>query len=110
MDPQLSLAAVDRRPLPEAPRVKAGAPQDAIAKTAQDFEAMVIGELITPMFEALDSDGLGGGGAGEKMFRPMLVREYAKSLVATGGIGLADDIAREMIRMQTMGAANAAAG
>lgn len=109
MDPQLTLAAVDRRPALDAPRVKAGAPSDAIAKTAKDFEAMVIGELITPMFEALDTEGLGGGGAGEKMFRPMLVREYAKSLVATGGIGIADDIAREMIRMQTMGATDAAA-
>jgi Rod binding domain-containing protein len=44
------------------------------------------------------------------MFRPMLVREYAKSLVAKGGIGLADSVAREMIRMQTMGVQDGAAG
>lgn len=110
MDPQLSLAAVDRRPAAEAPRVKPGATPDAIAKTAKEFEAMVVGELIAPMFEALDTDGFGGGGAGEKMFRPMLVREYAKSIVASGGIGLSDAVAQEMIRMQTMGATNAAAG
>jgi len=109
MDAQLTLAAVDRRPAPDAPRVKPGASPEAIERTAKDFEAMVVGELIAPMFEALDTEGLGGGGAGEKMFRPMLVREYAKSLAASGGIGLADDVAREMIRMQTMGSVDAAA-
>jgi Rod binding domain-containing protein len=89
------------------PKIKTGASEDAIRKTAKDFEAMVVGELIAPMFEALDSDGLGGGGEGEKMFRPMLVREYAKAMTANGGIGLSDAVAREMIRMQTMGAGNA---
>jgi len=93
----------------EPPRARAGAAPDAIRQTATEFESMVIGELIAPMFEALDSEGLGGGGAGERMFRPMLVREYAKSLVAAGGIGLSDVIAQEMIRMQTIqpGAVNA---
>lgn len=101
--PPINARAID------APRAKPGAAPDAIRQTAQDFEAMVVGELIAPMFEALDSEGLGGGGAGERMFRPMLVREYAKNIVANGGIGLSDVIAQEMIRMQTIqpGVANA---
>jgi Rod binding domain-containing protein len=103
------LPVIPDRPL-APPAVKAGATPDAIARTAKDFEAMVVGELIAPMFEALDSNVLGGGGDGERMFRPMLVREYAKSLVAKGGIGLADSVAREMIRMQMMGGQDGAAG
>jgi Rod binding domain-containing protein len=96
------------QPQPAAPpAIKPGASEDSIRKTARDFEAMVIGELLAPMFEALDTNGLGGGGEGEKMFRPMLVREYANAMTAAGGIGLSDAVAQEMIRMQTLGAERA---
>lgn len=90
-------------PTPRAitpPRAEANAPDAAIQRTAKEFESMVIGELIGPMFESLDTEGLGGGGAGERMFRPMLVREYAQRLTAAGGIGLADAVAREMVMLQ----------
>jgi len=102
MDPMSALPPFAERPV-SAPRIKPGAPPEAVQATAKDFESMVIGELIGPMFDALDSDGLGGGGAGEKMFRPMLVHEYAKSLAASGGIGLSQSVADEMNRLQMGG-------
>jgi Rod binding domain-containing protein len=87
--------------LPAAPgTAKPPANLEAIKKTAHEFEAMAIGELLKPMFEALDTDGLGGGGTGERMFRPMLVQEYAKALAAGPGIGIADSVMRAMIQMQ----------
>jgi Rod binding domain-containing protein len=58
--------------------------------------------MLAPMFENLDTDGLGGGGAGERMFRPMLVEQYAKAIAQAGGIGLADSVIAEMLRMQGM--------
>jgi Rod binding domain-containing protein len=93
------LPIIPDRPL-APPAVKAGATPDAIARTAKDFEAMVMGELIAPMFEALDSNVLGGGGDGERMFRPMLVQEYAKAIAGGRGIGIADSVMRAMIQMQ----------
>jgi peptidoglycan hydrolase FlgJ len=84
-------------PFASPPRA-AGA--DAARRAAEDFEAMVIGELLKPMFQALDVDGLGGGGVGEQMFRPMLIDRYAGELAKTGGIGIADSVARELIRLQ----------
>jgi len=76
-----------------------------IQKVADDFEAMVIGEMLKPMFQALDVNGLGGGGSGEAMFRPLLVDEYAKSMAKAGGIGVAAEVAREMMRLQGASAA-----
>jgi peptidoglycan hydrolase FlgJ len=71
---------------------------------AEQFEAMVLAELFAPMFSALDTDGLGGGGAGERMFRPMLVQQYAEAMSHAGGIGLADSIMRELTGMQAQAA------
>ena len=77
-----------------------GAGEAELRRIAQDFEAMAIAQMLAPMFEALDTDGLGGGGAGEAMFRPMLVQEYAKGLASAGGVGFAEPILRELMKLQ----------
>ncbi len=84
----------------DAPTALPGAQMDELRRTAQEFETMVLRELLGPMFEPLDTEGLGGGGAGERMFRPMLVGEYAQGMAAQGGIGLADSILAELVRLQ----------
>jgi Rod binding domain-containing protein len=77
---------------------------DQIAKTkkaAEAFEAMAIGELLRPMFKTVDtSKGLFGGGQGEAAWQPMMVDEMAKLLAKRGGIGIADAVYEEMLRMQ----------
>lgn len=86
-------------------------PQTASARTTQadrarhaanEFEAVFLNEMLAPMFEGLSTDGLGGGGAGEEMFRPMLIDQYAQAIQHAGGIGIADQIMRELTRMQTV--------
>jgi peptidoglycan hydrolase FlgJ len=70
-------------------------------KAAQDFEAMALGEMLQPMFKTVDtSKGLFGGGKGEATWKPMMVEEMAKTIAKHGGIGLADSVMREMLRMQ----------
>ena len=72
----------------------------AIRKTAQEFEAVFLSELLAPIFEHLETDQLGGGGEGERAFRPLLVQEYAKEFAKAGGIGIADSVTRELLRLQ----------
>ncbi len=70
-------------------------------QSAQDFEAMALGQLLQPMFNTVDtSKGLFGGGVGEATWKPMLVDEMAKSMARAGGIGIADAVFKEMLRMQ----------
>lgn len=72
-----------------------------IQKTAQDFEAMAIGQMLSPMFATIDhSKTMFGGGNGEEAWRPMWVNALAKQMAANGGIGLANPIMQQMLRMQ----------
>jgi peptidoglycan hydrolase FlgJ len=69
-------------------------------RAAEEFESVFLSEMLAPMFEGLSTDGLGGGGMGEEIFRPMLVERYAESISRAGGVGIADSIVRELMRMQ----------
>jgi len=69
-------------------------------RAAEEFEAVFLAQMMAPMFEGLDTDGLGGGGMGEEIFRPMLIERYAEALSQAGGVGIADSIVRELMRLQ----------
>lgn len=71
-------------------------------RAAEEFESVFISEMLAPMFEGLETDGLGGGGMGEEIFRPMLVERYAEAITRAGGVGIAESIIAEFARMQTM--------
>lgn len=70
-------------------------------KSAEDFEAMAIGQLLQPMFNTVDtSKGMFGGGTGEEMWKPMMVDEIGKIMAKNGGIGIGDQVFKEMLEMQ----------
>ena len=70
-------------------------------KSAQDFEALAIGQMLQPMFATIDSSkGMFGGGKGEAAWKPMLIDEMAKMLAKSGGVGIADAVMKEMLRLQ----------
>lgn len=69
-------------------------------ETSQDFEAMFVTEMMRPMFDGLETDGMFGGGKGEEVFRGMLLGEYGKLIARTGSIGLSASIKDAMIQMQ----------
>lgn len=95
-------------PLPGAPlplASRAPAAPDEIRRAAEEFEAVFLAQMLAPMFEGLQTDGLGGGGLGEEIFRPMLIERYAEALSKAGGVGIADSVVREMMRLQQTQAA-----
>jgi Rod binding domain-containing protein len=67
---------------------------------AEDFEAVFISEMIRPMFENLGAEEPFSGGAGEDIWRNMQVDEYGKAIAKTGGVGIADAVLDQLIRMQ----------
>lgn len=103
--PTLQGMPLPQQPLPGAP-IQLNRPQspsaqtEAMKKAAQEFEAVFLNQMLAPMFEGLSTDGLGGGGVGEEMFRPMLIDTYAKSISQHGGVGVAANIVAEFTRMQ----------
>ncbi|WP_052401343.1 rod-binding protein [Muricoccus aerilatus] len=71
----------------------------AMARTARRFEAQALGALLKPVYGEAPK-GLLSGGAAEEQWRPMLIEQHAKSWAERGGIGLANAVHAEMLRMQ----------
>lgn len=68
--------------------------------TAQKFEGQFLSFMFQQMFEGVKADGPFGGGHGEEMFRSLMTEAMGKQMAKKGGIGLADTIQREMLKMQ----------
>jgi Rod binding domain-containing protein len=77
----------------------------AIKKSARDFEAMFVGQMLQPMFDGLSTSGPFGGGQSEEAFRGLLIGEYAKEITARAPLGIADHMVRTLIQNQVTEAA-----
>jgi Rod binding domain-containing protein len=85
---------------PVSPPVNA-ALDTKLRKAAEDFAAVALTELLQPMFDSVDtSNGLFGGGDVERQFKPMLTQEIAKQIAHSGGLGLAEPVYQQMLRLQ----------
>ncbi len=73
---------------------------DAARRTAMEFEAVFLSQMLAPMFEGMGEDPVFGGGPGEAIYRSLLVEEYGKAISQTQGIGLADAVHREILKLQ----------
>ncbi len=70
-------------------------------KTAQDFESMFLEQSLDVLNRSQGTDGpLGENGTGGGVYRSMLNKEYAQSIVQSGGVGIGDQVMREMLRLQ----------
>ncbi|WP_372707463.1 rod-binding protein [Brevundimonas sp.] len=69
-------------------------------ETAEAFEASFLAQMMKPMFEGLSTEAPFGGGEAEGTWRGFLVEAMAKQTVKAGGIGLADQVLSQMIKMQ----------
>jgi flagellar protein FlgJ len=67
---------------------------------AQKFESQFLSIMLQQMFQGVKTDGPFGGGEGEEMFRSLMTEAMGKEMTKAGGIGLADTIQREILKMQ----------
>jgi len=52
------------------------------------------------MFSGIKTEGMFGGGQGEKVYRSMMMQEYGKTLAANGGLGIADTVYKSILQLQ----------
>ncbi len=83
------------QPAPTAP-----AATTRMRETAEAFEASFLSQMLKPMFEGLSTDGPFGGGEAESTWRGFMIEAMAKQTVKAGGIGLADQVVAQMLKMQ----------
>ena len=73
---------------------------EKIRKVSEEFEATFLTTMLNTMMEGVGDDTITGQSFAKDNFKGFLVEEYAKEIVSAGGIGVADQIYREMIRAQ----------
>lgn len=95
-DPSFALRAGS----PATPSVSAVDTRAKAEETAKEFEALFLQEMLAPVFNQIETDGPFGGGQAEAAFRPLLLEEYARNISEAGGIGVADAVLAEILRLQ----------
>jgi peptidoglycan hydrolase FlgJ len=97
-------------PLAVAPHLLSGAQTPAstaelakrgqIKETAEKFEASFLSSMLQQRFEGVETAAPFGGGPGESMFKSFLTEAMGKQMAKAGGIGIAAQVQREMLKMQ----------
>ncbi|WP_321339391.1 rod-binding protein [Breoghania sp.] len=72
----------------------------AAGKTAKEFEAVFLQQMLTSMFDTIEGGGTFGDGASSDIWRGMLTEQYAGAITDAGGIGIADAVQRELLTLQ----------
>ncbi len=99
MIPSVTLPPVAATALQNTPRAReaaSSAAESPIRTAARAFESVFLAEMLSQAGLGQAREGLGGGGVGEQAFASLLSREWAESMAARGGIGLAEHIERAM--------------
>lgn len=98
-DPLLNMAAIS--PLKnDGTAHGTGSPNAAkIRESAEEFEAVFLSQMLTTMTQELGGAG-GVAGEGGDVYRDMFTQEVAKMISRSGGIGIADSILQEMLKIQ----------
>lgn len=82
-------------------------------KQADDFETMFLEQVTERLAASADTESegpLGENGTGGGIYRSQLTQEYAKQIQRAGGIGLSDQIMRDLLKVQEQSSAAAQAG
>jgi Rod binding domain-containing protein len=64
--------------------------------TCQEFESIIIKQMLNVMRKTVEKNGLINGGAAEEIFEDMLYDNYSLMMAKNSGFGLADLIYRQL--------------
>ena len=73
---------------------------EQVGKTAREFEAFFVGQVLEHMFKDVPTGGMFGGGHAEGVYRSMLLQHYGRAIADRGGFGIADAVSRELLKTQ----------
>ncbi len=71
-----------------------------LREAAEEFESIFLSQMLQPMFNNVGKDTLTGGGPGTDIFKSMFVDEIGKAVSRAGGVGIADQVYTELLKLQ----------
>ena len=69
-------------------------------KAAKDFESMFVSQMLENMFGESLGDDLFGSSDTDEVYKSLMMQEYGKQIVASGGMGIASYVKRELLKLQ----------
>lgn len=73
---------------------------ERIKAVSQEFESVFLSNMMEEMFSGVEEDGPFDSGPGSNAWRSLRTEEFARSIAAAGGIGLAEHVQRHLIGLQ----------
>jgi flagellar protein FlgJ len=67
---------------------------------AGEFESMFLNSMFQQMSTSVDGDGPYGGSGALKVWRSFLTDQYAKMYAQSGGVGIAQHVYDELLKLQ----------
>jgi len=104
MSPTASITAEINK---QAPEVRYDKNMAKMREASEEFETFFMSQMMEHMWADIDTDGPFGGGNAERVFRSMMIEEHSESLVNTGGIGIADAVMAQLLKVQQAGSTGA---
>jgi Rod binding domain-containing protein len=68
--------------------------------TATDFEGMFLNTMFSQMTSGVKGEGPFGDTPGTGVWRSMLTEQYSKNFAKAGGVGISNEVFRELILQQ----------
>ncbi len=73
---------------------------EALRDVAQQFEAVFLAQVLSRINQGSSSDQTAGEGGEQTLFHDMFNDEVAKLISRSGGVGVADAVLKEMLKVQ----------
>ena len=68
---------------------------------SKEFETVFLENMLSHITQGTGEDGpLGENGTGGENYKSMLVNEFAKSVSQSGGVGVSNNVLRELVKLQ----------
>ena len=84
-----------------APSSQSLGPIGKLRAQAEELEGVFLNTLMSQMFSSIDTEETSfGGGFAEETWRSMQSEQYASAMAESGGIGLADQLVSELMKLQ----------
>ncbi len=73
---------------------------EQIKDVGTKFEAMMMTQMLSHMFDTVPTDGPFSGGSGEKIFRSLLIEEFGVKIAERGTLGIAQAVRESVKEME----------
>ena len=73
--------------------------EDAL-KAAKSFEEVFVNNFLKNIFKEVDTNPYGENSNADNIYQDFLIDEYSKQIVSSGGVGIADQVYKQLTQVQ----------